>query len=57
MQVRARAVGDDEGRAKRSLLAPLLQSGWQWPRTDMQHWIHPLNRFDEILETRSAAAG
>lgn len=34
-----------------SLLAPLLQSGWQWPRTDMQHWIHPLNRFDEILET------
>lgn len=33
-----------------ALLEPLLQSGWQWPRTDMQHWIHPLNRFDEILE-------
>ena len=33
-----------------ALLAPLLESGWQWPRTDMQQWIHPLNRFDEIRE-------
>ncbi|GAA5993716.1 hypothetical protein JCM10908_001345 [Rhodotorula pacifica] len=33
-----------------SLLEPLLQSGWQWPRTDMQHCIHALNRFDKILE-------
>lgn len=33
------------------LIQPILDQGWQWPRTDLQHWIHPLNRFDEILET------
>ncbi|GAA5986703.1 hypothetical protein JCM10908_003863 [Rhodotorula pacifica] len=35
-----------------SLLEPLLQSGWQCPRTDMQHWIRPPNRSDEIVETK-----
>lgn len=33
-----------------SLLDPVVRDGWTWPRTDMQHWIYPLNRFDEILE-------
>ncbi|GAA5942817.1 hypothetical protein JCM10213_002959 [Rhodosporidiobolus nylandii] len=33
-----------------ALIAPVLKEGWQWPRTDLQHWIHPLNRFDDILE-------
>ncbi|GAA5823738.1 hypothetical protein JCM11251_003273 [Rhodosporidiobolus azoricus] len=33
------------------LLKPIVAEGWQWPRTDLQHWIYPLNRFDEILET------
>lgn len=33
-----------------SLLEPILTSGWTWPRTDLQHWILPLNRFDTILE-------
>ncbi|GAA5975362.1 hypothetical protein JCM5350_006450 [Sporobolomyces pararoseus] len=33
-----------------SLLDPVVKNGWTWPRTDMQHWIYPLNRFDEILE-------
>ncbi|GAA5906785.1 E3 ubiquitin-protein ligase TOM1 [Sporobolomyces salmoneus] len=33
-----------------SLLDPLVKEGWKWPRSDMQHWIYPLNRFDEILE-------
>ncbi|GAA5889291.1 hypothetical protein JCM6882_000697 [Rhodosporidiobolus microsporus] len=33
------------------LLRPVVAEGWQWPRTDLQHWIYPLNRFDEILET------
>ncbi|GAA6015032.1 hypothetical protein JCM10207_008710 [Rhodosporidiobolus poonsookiae] len=32
------------------LLKPVVAQGWQWPRTDLQHWVHPLNRFDEILE-------
>ncbi|GAA5969495.1 hypothetical protein JCM11641_008133 [Rhodosporidiobolus odoratus] len=32
-----------------SLIAPVLKQGWTWPRTDLQHWIHPLNRFDDIL--------
>lgn len=32
--------------------APLVgPAGWRWPTTDTQHWIHPLNRFDECLET------
>lgn len=38
---------DDELPA---LLLPVVQSGWTWPRTDLQHWILPLNRFDAILE-------
>jgi len=33
-----------------SLLDPVVKAGWTWPRTDLQHWIYPLNRFDEILE-------
>ncbi|KPV73687.1 uncharacterized protein RHOBADRAFT_16819 [Rhodotorula graminis WP1] len=33
-----------------ALLEPLVAAGWTWPRTDLQHWIHPLNRFDDILE-------
>ncbi|BGP42101.1 E3 ubiquitin-protein ligase tom1 [Rhodotorula kratochvilovae] len=33
-----------------ALLEPLVAEGWTWPRTDLQHWIHPLNRFDDILE-------
>lgn len=33
-----------------SLLNPISSSGWTWPRTDLQHWIQPLNRFDSILE-------
>lgn len=32
------------------LLQPVCSSGWTWPRTDLQHWIVPLNRFDAILE-------
>ncbi|GAA6062543.1 hypothetical protein JCM10212_004309 [Sporobolomyces blumeae] len=32
------------------LLDPIVKAGWTWPRTDLQHWIYPLNRFDEILE-------
>lgn len=31
------------------LLQTVLSTGWTWPRTDLQHWIVPLNRFDEIL--------
>lgn len=34
-----------------ALIQPILDQGWEWPRTDLQHWIYPLNRFDEILET------
>ncbi|EMS22762.1 E3 ubiquitin-protein ligase HUWE1 [Rhodotorula toruloides NP11] len=33
-----------------SLVQPLLEHGWEWPKTDLQHWVYPLNRFDEILE-------
>ncbi|KAK4704493.1 hypothetical protein P7C70_g1715, partial [Phenoliferia sp. Uapishka_3] len=33
------------------LVQPVVQQGWSWPRTDLQHWIVPLNRFDTILET------
>mgnify|MGYP001593420158 FL=1 len=33
-----------------SLLQPIVSAGWAWPRTDLQHWIVPLNRFDAILE-------
>lgn len=33
-----------------ALLLPIVNSGWTWPRTDLQHWIVPLNRFDTILE-------
>ncbi|GAA5939453.1 E3 ubiquitin-protein ligase TOM1 [Sporobolomyces koalae] len=33
-----------------ALLDPVVHSGWTFPRTDMQHWIYPLNRFDDILE-------
>jgi len=33
-----------------SLLDPVVKAGWTWPRTDLQHWIYPLNRFDEVLE-------
>ncbi|GAA6003447.1 E3 ubiquitin-protein ligase TOM1 [Rhodotorula paludigena] len=33
-----------------ALVDPLVREGWSWPRTDLQHWIVPLNRFDEILE-------
>jgi E3 ubiquitin-protein ligase HUWE1 len=33
-----------------ALLLPIVHSGWTWPRTDLQHWIVPLNRFDSILE-------
>lgn len=32
------------------LIHPLLDQGWTWPRTDLQHWIKPLNRLDSILE-------
>lgn len=32
------------------LIRPVVQQGWAWPRTDLQHWIVPLNRFDTILE-------
>ncbi|GAA6006127.1 hypothetical protein JCM11491_002040 [Sporobolomyces phaffii] len=32
------------------LLDRVVKQGWTWPRTDMQHWIYPLNRFDDILE-------
>ncbi|KAI5477219.1 E3 ubiquitin-protein ligase HUWE1 [Pseudohyphozyma bogoriensis] len=32
------------------LLAPIIRDGWAWPRTDLQHWINPLNRFDAILD-------
>lgn len=32
------------------LIRPVVQQGWAWPRTDLQHWIAPLNRFDTILE-------
>ncbi|SCV71562.1 BQ2448_3150 [Microbotryum intermedium] len=32
------------------LLLPIVQAGWTWPRTDLQHWIVPLNRFDQALE-------
>ncbi|KAK4052443.1 E3 ubiquitin-protein ligase tom1 [Microbotryomycetes sp. JL201] len=38
---------DDELPA---LLLPTVENGWTWPRTDLQHWIAPLNRFDTILE-------
>ncbi|KAM0790628.1 hypothetical protein ACM66B_004490 [Microbotryomycetes sp. NB124-2] len=38
---------DDELPA---LLLPIVEKGWTWPRTDLQHWIVPLNRFDAILE-------
>ena len=33
-----------------ALLSPIIIAGWNWPRTDLQHWITPLNRFDTILE-------
>lgn len=33
-----------------TLLEPILSRGWCWPRTDLQHWIVPLNRFDQLLE-------
>lgn len=33
-----------------SRLLPIIKSGWTWPRTDLQHWIKPLDRFDGILE-------
>ncbi|BGP26526.1 E3 ubiquitin-protein ligase HUWE1 [Rhodotorula toruloides] len=33
-----------------ALVQPLLEHGWEWPKTDLQHWVYPLNRFDEILE-------
>lgn len=33
-----------------ALLLPVIAAGWSWPRTDLQHWIAPLNRFDVILE-------
>lgn len=33
-----------------SLLNPIVQVGWTWPRTDLQHWIVPLNRFDALLD-------
>ncbi|GAA6031536.1 hypothetical protein JCM8097_006506 [Rhodosporidiobolus ruineniae] len=32
-----------------ALLKPVYTHGWQWPRTDLQHWVNPLNRFDDIL--------
>ena len=32
------------------LLESVLAVGWTWPRTDLQHWINPLNRFDTILD-------
>ncbi|SGY62078.1 BQ5605_C007g04651 [Microbotryum silenes-dioicae] len=32
------------------MLLPIVQAGWTWPRTDLQHWIVPLNRFDQALE-------
>lgn len=32
------------------MLLPVVNGGWTWPRTDLQHWIVPLNRFDSILE-------
>ncbi|GAA5961735.1 hypothetical protein JCM21900_000844 [Sporobolomyces salmonicolor] len=32
------------------LLTPIIREGWTWPRTDLQHWVYPLNRFDEVLE-------
>lgn len=43
----ALAAPDDELPA---LLRPITTLGWAWPRTDLQHWIAPLNRFDAILE-------
>lgn len=33
-----------------NILRPIVETGWNWPRTDLQHWISPLNRFDTILE-------
>ena len=32
------------------LLESVLAVGWTWPRTDLQHWINTLNKFDTILE-------
>lgn len=43
----ANACADEE---LPQLLDPILSAGWTWPRTDLQHWIVPLNRFDRILE-------
>ena len=43
----ANACADEE---LPQLLEPILSAGWAWPRTDLQHWIVPLNRFDRILE-------
>ncbi|KAM0754248.1 hypothetical protein T439DRAFT_311132 [Meredithblackwellia eburnea MCA 4105] len=34
-----------------SILNTVINTGWTWPRTDLQHWIVPLNRFDDILES------
>jgi hypothetical protein len=33
-----------------TILEPIISRGWCWPRTDLQHWIVPLNRFDQLLE-------
>jgi len=32
------------------MLESVLAVGWTWPRTDLQHWINPLNRFDAMLD-------
>lgn len=39
-------VGEEE---LPTLLGPITDH-WEWPRTDLQHWIGPLDRFDAILE-------
>lgn len=46
------ALRDDNSKDDElpGLLLPIVEAGWKWPRTDLQHWIAPLNRFDTILE-------
>ncbi|KAI5477751.1 E3 ubiquitin-protein ligase HUWE1 [Pseudohyphozyma bogoriensis] len=43
-------LSDADPDALPQLLAPIIRDGWAWPRTDLQHWINPLNRFDAILD-------
>lgn len=46
------ALREDHSRPEDlpGMLLPVVNGGWTWPRTDLQNWIVPLNRFDAILE-------